>query len=383
MTISIPLQRSKSGSILPNLSNYKNIILEKRSSLRMNVLDGAIYLGDRKMINKDKYDILEMLILEMNGRNIKPNEAEQSIIMAASERSFNPLKEYLDRLIHQDTNYLDSYLIDICGVIDTPINRIIGRKWLISAVARIAKPGSYVEGALILSGEQGCGKTRFFKTICPDEKYYFGDEIDLGNTQKMSQSISGALIIELAELSSMRKSDIETVKRTLTAQEDIFVPKYSNFNEIRPRMCVFGGSTNDCEFLMDQTGNRRFWCVAVGKINTDKLEKIKEALWAEAYRAYQLGESWVLNDKERKLLDDANKDFEIIDPLAEKLKENIDRYAGKEEWRAIELDEMARALDPTYRAKDWTRITKIMVNKLGFKKTKKELGQIYTKSCLN
>ena len=36
--------------------------------------------------------------------------------------------------------------------------------------------------------------------------------------------------------------------------------------ELKPRTCVFFGTTNAHEVLQDSTGNRRFWLVDVGAI---------------------------------------------------------------------------------------------------------------------
>lgn len=377
--MTLPLILTKTGQIAKNLQNYETLVSENYPNLRINELDRRIYIGDRLLDADDKINVLRFLIQKMNGANLKLGEAEQAIIMAASRNRFNPLKDFLKNLNHSDTNYLDNWLIKVCGTEDTPINRIIGRKWMISAVARIMRPGCYVEGALIFSGEQACGKSRCLKTLCPQEEYFFDSEIDFGNDQKISQSLAGMLIIELAELSSLKKSSIEAVKKTLTATKDTYVPKYQTILESHPRTCVFAGSTNDIEFLVDYTGNRRFWCVEVGEIKQSLLETIKNSLWAEAYRAYEMGEQWTLTNEERIMLEKANDIFLSADPLLDKLLDELKLsiYEDKTEWKASDLDEKLRQLDTAYKPFEWNRISKKLLTQCGWKKQRRENGMMY------
>ena len=57
--------------------------------------------------------------------------------------------------------------------------------------------------------------------------------------------------------------------------------------------------TNDKEFLKDQTGNRRFWPIDLGKIPSRKnvfgqLPGEVDQIWAEAFMRWQCGEKLFL-----------------------------------------------------------------------------------------
>jgi predicted P-loop ATPase len=49
-------------------------------------------------------------------------------------------------------------------------------------------------------------------------------------------------------------------------------------------------------YLKDNTGARRFWPVALGKVNIKGLARERKQLWAEAVARYKAKEQWWLND---------------------------------------------------------------------------------------
>ena len=107
-----------------------------------------------------------------------------------------------------------------------------------------------------------------------------------------------AWIVEMGELTAMKRSEVESVKAFLSRQVDIYRPAFGEVVENRPRHCVFFGSTNEVSFLKGDSGNRRFWIVPVGLINPSKdikdLDDERDQLWAEAIHYYRQGEKLYL-----------------------------------------------------------------------------------------
>ena len=62
-----------------------------------------------------------------------------------------------------------------------------------------------------------------------------------------------------------------------------------------PRRCTQWATTNDDAYLASQTGNRRFWPLAVGQINIDALRRDRDQLWGEAAALEAKGASIVLD----------------------------------------------------------------------------------------
>jgi predicted P-loop ATPase len=108
------------------------------------------------------------------------------------------------------------------------------------------------------------------------------------------------------------------------------------------------GTVNDAEFLYDTTGNRRFWVIQADAIQIDQSIDIQQ-LWAEAKTWYEAGETWHFNQQEQLLLNQHNSQFEIVDPVAEKIMSKFDfQNMAKTSWlTATRIAELAVFDRPT------------------------------------
>jgi len=124
------------------------------------------------------------------------------------------------------------------------------------------------------------------------------------------ESLQGAWIIEMGELSATRKADVESIKHFISKREDRFRVAYGRHTEEFPRQCIFFGTTNDGNFIKDKTGGRRFWPVTVDadrrkkKWSELKNEEIDQ-IWAEAKHYYAEGEPLYLDDRLEAMMREA------------------------------------------------------------------------------
>jgi predicted P-loop ATPase len=126
---------------------------------------------------------------------------------------------------------------------------------------------------MILIGEQGDGKTTFFKYLaCKDE--WFNDNFNFKSldSKAVVEAMSGKWILEMGEMDTMKKDAVtaDALKAFVTSQQDTYRVPFGRRPENRKRQCVFCGTSNDVNFLKDRTGNRRFLPVDCNKRKATK-----------------------------------------------------------------------------------------------------------------
>ena len=168
----------------------------------------------------------------------------------------------------------------------------MGARWLISAVARIFRPGAKVDCCLILEGPQGIRKSTALRTVAGE---YFTDELaDLGSKDAAMQT-RGVWIIELSELDSLGHAEVARIKAFMCRTTDRFRPPYGMRLVESPRQCVFAGTVNHGTYLRDETGGRRFLPVVCGRIDVEALAADRDQLWAEVKDRLEAGHVWWLD----------------------------------------------------------------------------------------
>jgi hypothetical protein len=234
--------------------------------------------------------------LQHHGVLVHTPVTAEAVQTVAKDNTFHPVRDYLSRLSWDRTPRLDHWLTTYLGAQDSPFIRAAGPRWMISAVARIFKPGCQADHTLLLEGTQGIRKSTALQTLAGDE--WFTDHIsDLGSKDSRIE-LHGKWIIEFSELAAVRRGEVEKVKAFLTARVDHFRMPYGRRSEAVPRSCVFAASVNDATPFTDPTGSRRFWPVRCGTIRIEALRADRGQLWAEAYERYRTGEVWWLDSDE-------------------------------------------------------------------------------------
>lgn len=228
---------------------------------------------------------------------------DDAMALEFERNHFHPILDYLNDLKWDGIQRVDKLLIDYMGADDNIYSREAIRKMLVGAVARVMNPGVKFDLVLMLVGPQGSGKSTFIKKL---GKSWFSDTFLTVQGKEALEQIQGAWLIEIAELSGLRKAEVESVKHFISKSEDSFRPAYARTSEIYPRQCVFFGTTNDSEFLRDPTGNRRFMPVDVVPNNAKKdvfmeLDDEIDQIWAEAVVLYKSKEKLYLSHEAEKI----------------------------------------------------------------------------------
>lgn len=228
--------------------------------------------------------------LNANGINPGRDAVWNSMVAIASYNRFHPVRDWLEGLVWDGVNRIDTWLHRYAGAANTDYSTNAGRMWLIGAVSRVMEPGCKVDQCLILEGRQGTGKSSALRILAGDGNFL--DTMPDMRNKDAAMALRGKWIVEFSELTSLTRHDAETAKQFLTVCSDIYRPPYGRASVTIPRQCVFAGTTNDDEYLQDSTGNRRFLPVACGRFDLEALAADRDQIWAEAVTRYNEGERW-------------------------------------------------------------------------------------------
>ena len=209
--------------------------------------------------------------------------------------AIHSVREYIKGLKWDGVKRIDTAFIDFLGADDTPYIRKSARKIFCAGIARIFTPGIKFDYLPALIGAQGIGKSTFIRIMGKD---WYSESLKVSDMKDKTaaEKLLGSWVIEISEMDGMNTTKADTLKSFLSAQQDKYRPAYGRETVTNKRQCIIIGTSNEREFLKDDTGNRRFWPIDVGKNAPTKnvfteLPEVIDQMWAEAYMLWILGES--------------------------------------------------------------------------------------------
>ncbi|OLP64761.1 hypothetical protein BACPU_23510 [Bacillus pumilus] len=216
--------------------------------------------SNRQWTDADEAQLLVYLGTEYNLTNKR--QIIEVLDLSFYKNSYNPITDYLNNLKWDGIPRLESLFIDYLGADDNIYVREVTRTTLTACVMRAFEPGSKHDTVVVLVGEQGIGKSYLLSKLGME---WYNESIQSFKGDEAYIKISTSWIIELSELTALKKGDSESVKAFISAKEDVYRPKYGKYPIQSPRKCVFFGTTNNTEFLRDETGNRRWFPIQLRK----------------------------------------------------------------------------------------------------------------------
>jgi predicted P-loop ATPase len=252
------------------------------------------------------------------------------VSVAARERGFHPVREYLNELKWDGITRLPTWLATYLNATGSPEYLAgVGTRFLVSAVARIIRPGCQADHVLVLEGEQGVGKTSAARVLARRPEWFAGNLPDIHSKDAPLQ-LAGRWIVEISELKAIRNSRVEATKTFITETRDTFRPPYGRRTAQFPRQCVFIATTNECEYLRDRSGNRRYWPVRCARIDIAALERDRDQLYAEAVHLYRAGSAWHLTDVEVRFALSEQQERVHVTELEQDVLSYLDTVEGDE-----------------------------------------------------
>jgi hypothetical protein len=255
------------------------------------------FLIEGKIIKKGRVN-LDHTILELRAKIHKAfgfdpgtKNTHDALVTLCLENEFDPVVDYLDALSWDGVSRLDRWLTTYTGAEDTELNREFGRIVLIAATRRARRPGAKFDPIVVLEGPMGTNKSKAIETLAGIEN--FSDQSIFGVRDREQQELlAGVWLYEIAELSNIRKTEVEHIKAFASRTHDRARPAYGRNRVDQPRRCVLFATTNNDRYLKE--ADRRFWPIKTTEIDIEALGRDRDQLWAEAAQRDREGASIVL-----------------------------------------------------------------------------------------
>lgn len=280
------------------------------------------------------------------------------LTVIATRNKVNPIRTMIENTVWDGVDRLEQiYTMFQIDKEDT-MSRTLFRKWSMQAIAGLyntyENPFS-LDIVLVFQGAQGIAKTRFFEHLAMSHLYFGeGYSVDTRNKDDVIQ-VTGNWIVELGEIGSTMRKDMDSLKAFLTKSMDEFRTPYGRAALKYPRRTSFVGTVNDVKYLIDETGNRRFATIQIKEgVELDYDTQIAPfnslQFWAQIYSIVQnelkkgatIGGCFRLTSVEKKELEQRNSEF--VKPLK-----------GEEE--VLDILERLEHMNPDYIEYKWVTIT--------------------------
>lgn len=334
------LAKAESGALLPVLDNVVAILRhapEWRGVIGFDEFSGQVNklrappfdrgeVGEWSDLDDSR---LELWLAENFAlRKLRSETIFKGVMLAADANRYHAVRDYLNALAWDGKARLaglcwDYFAANNCEA--TPYLEGVACKWMVGAVARVYRPGVKMDNVLILEGDQGQQKSSALKVLF--SPWFTDAAFDIGSTDGY-QIIRGMWCVELAELDGFNRVDSSRAKGFFTREVDRYRNPYGRKPVNVPRQGVFAGSVNHGVYLKDETGNRRYWPVAVGSISLKQLALDRDQLWAEAVTMYRDGYEWWVKASDRRVYELEQDDRYIGDAYEQRIRDWLDGFSG-------------------------------------------------------
>lgn len=334
-----------------------------------------IFIPDVKHFIDEKENADLSYIYELAVLNAMPTVKLDSHLNSIGwENAYHPIVRCILENPWDKKSRLDNFIKTIKTKDDEFSYKII-KRWMLSAIgAAFSEKGFTNQGVLVLQGDQNLGKTRWVKSLDPVNCGAVKEGLIVDPNNKDSViTASQCWIAELGELDgTFSKADIARLKSFITSSVDVIRLPYNPRNSYLHRRTSYVGTVNNSKFLVDDTGNRRWWTIEVDSIDLGHGLNIQQ-VWAEVYEEWSKDNKTWLTSDELGVLNEKNKEHEQVDPFEEKFLEIFD---WRDDWRngvTIELTStqvLEKIGRKTPTKAETTRMGSIIVKHTGIKPKK-------------
>lgn len=276
------LEYTDKGQIKSNTTNIITVLVNPLFCKEEQIIDGTIFFDTCSMTirllgvlkgekaNRDEIrkwndhmtNIIGVEIEREFGIKYSKNRMEDAVLFVAHKRTINLPAMYMESLHYDGQEYISKLLPKYLGAEDTKLNSWIMQHILVGMVKRVFEPGCQFDELMVLTGDQGAGKTSFIEKLALLPEWY----CSLNNIRGKDaiSNLVGKIIVELEEFVALRNAkSADEAKLFISSRTSTVRLPYERFSADVKRTCVLVATTNDATFLGDFSGERRYLPVQV------------------------------------------------------------------------------------------------------------------------
>ena len=232
---------------------------------------------------RDQDTILLQNWLQAQGlRQVTSRTVDDAVATLMHEHAYHPVRDWLLGLHWDRVPRLDTWLSTYLGTIQDLYHAGVGRFWLMTMCRRVHSPGCRADYMPVLEGPQGQEKSTALATLAGPPEWFSDSLPDIG-AKDASEHLVGRWLVEISEMDRFDRAESAAMKAIVSRSTERYGRAYARRTMNEPRQCVFAGTVNHRSYLKDETGNRRYWPIAVGTIDLVGLALVRDQLFAEAW----------------------------------------------------------------------------------------------------
>jgi predicted P-loop ATPase len=278
---------------------------------------------------------------------------ERFVTAIASRNQVNPVMQWVESKPWDEKDRIRELCatITVTDEFSNDFKDLLITKWLLSAIAAAVMPNGFSSrGVLTLQGRQGIGKTRWIAMLIDNEKLaghciLLDHHMDPNNKDSLINACRH-WIVEFGELDSSFRKDVSRLKGFITNKEDKIRVPYARRESVFPRRTVFAATVNEDEFLVDPTGNTRWFCLPCIDINHNHTIDMQQ-MWAQVYEQIFKSKNspqWWLTDDEQDRLEALNSRHTKRSVVQDLLESELQFDAPKESWTRLAAGELLKVV---------------------------------------
>jgi putative DNA primase/helicase len=278
---------------------------------------------------------------------------ERFVTAIASRNQVNPVMQWVESKPWDEKDRIRELCatITVTDEFSNDFKDLLITKWLLSAIAAAVMPNGFSSrGVLTLQGRQGIGKTRWIAMLIDNEKLaghciLLDHHMDPNNKDSLINACRH-WIVEFGELDSSFRKDVSRLKGFITNKEDKIRVPYARRESVFPRRTVFAATVNEDEFLVDPTGNTRWFCLPCIDINHNHTIDMQQ-MWAQVYEQMFKGKDspqWWLTDDEQDQLEALNSRHTKRTAIEDLLEGELLFDAPKKDWVRLSASDVLKVV---------------------------------------